>query len=84
MFPFRDSPRFWGHSFFNKIFRVRRISDAAFNIAISSQRQRTSSLTIASENVRRTDHHKLSQQSLNYFNLLAISLPSLSNCHLKS
>jgi hypothetical protein len=24
------------------------------------------------------------QQSWNYFNLLVISLPSLSNCHLKS
>jgi hypothetical protein len=62
------------------ILRVRRICDVAFNIAISSQRQLTSSLTIASENVR----CMLSQQSWNYFNFLAISLPSLSNCHLKS
>jgi hypothetical protein len=41
------------------ILRVRWICDVAFNITISSQRQCTSSLTIASENIRR----KLLQQS---------------------
>ena len=66
------------------IIRVRWICDVAFNIAISSQRRRTLSLTIASENFRHKDNHKLSQQSWNYFNLLVISLPWLSNCHLKS
>ena len=45
------------------ILRVRRICDVAFSIAISSQQQRTSSLTIASENFRRKDHRKLSQQN---------------------
>ena len=35
---------------------IRRICDVAFNIAIPSQRQRTSLLTIASENFRRKDH----------------------------
>jgi hypothetical protein len=39
---------------------------------------------IASENIRRKDHRKLSQQSWNYFNFLVISLPLLSNCHLKT
>jgi hypothetical protein len=33
---------------------VRRICDVAFNMAISPQRQRTSSLIIASENLRRS------------------------------
>jgi hypothetical protein len=42
---------------------MRRICDVAFNIAIPSQQQRTSSLTIASEKFRRKDHRKLSQQS---------------------
>jgi hypothetical protein len=32
---------------------MQRICDVAFNIAIPSQRQRTSLLTIASENIRR-------------------------------
>ena len=63
---------------------IRRICNVTFNIAIPSQRQCTSSLTIASENFHRKNHRKLSQQSWNYFNFLAISLPSLSNCHLKS
>jgi hypothetical protein len=45
------------------ILRVRWICDVAFNIAISSERQCTSSLTIISENFRHKDHHKLSQQS---------------------
>ena len=42
---------------------MQRICDVAFNIAIPSQRQRMSSLTIASENFRRKDDRKLSQQS---------------------
>jgi hypothetical protein len=41
---------------------MRQLFDVAFNIVIPSQRQRTSSLTIASENVRPKDQHKLSQQ----------------------
>ena len=42
---------------------MRRICDVAFNIAIPSQRQRTSSMTITCENFRRKDYRKLSQQS---------------------
>jgi hypothetical protein len=42
---------------------MRQIFDVAFNIAIPPQQQCTSSLTIASENFRRKDHRKLSQQS---------------------
>jgi hypothetical protein len=42
---------------------MRGICDVAFNIDIPSQRQSTSSLTIASENFRRKDDRKLSLQS---------------------
>jgi hypothetical protein len=52
-------------------------------IVIPSQRQRTSSLTIASENVRPKDQHTSCRSRLEIISILAISLPSLSNCHLK-
>jgi hypothetical protein len=62
---------------------MRQLFDVAFNIVIPSQRQRTSSLTIASENVRPKDQHTSCRSRLEIISILAISLPSLSNCHLK-